>query len=576
MRKNIQLSFITILFFLAYSNYAYCDTRQVISYKENFSKQGKMICRGISPKELRADKNAARFIDLIIDAPDSIQKCIYYAVDIWQSRLQSQIPIVIGFSFKQLSNDIETEVYYRDEHKVSIPTALYKHLELSNIADSPILEDMKDGSIHINSNVEWDCSVGENINSEKPNLTFAILRSIAKILGFGSTIIIDESDNLSRSQEFYSKYDNLILTADNKPIVGLNEIELSDYYYSDKGKFYITKYDSLYELEKWPSYGGPVFSYLNDTTSLMSSSPQIGSYYLQIDSLTTNVLKAIGWEIPETPTVNIVCDDADDSGIMSAYTDHKFYVSSDNVNLDSIKSQIWKLSIPLSSGGEEVRNLANNVNSCTIPAIEDPEKYERNVNGDIYAYLDFSFVINGKVYLARKYRITFELMPTIVYAKILKIENSSSQPSFDAYYEVKYLGTDHITVSVEEEYGTWLKTKILREPYIAKGVCMNITAPFRSWIDFKVYNKYGSDIYTIELGPYGETINNPDIIQSGIEEDNCDESPTKTVEVYNLQGALVGIYENLNDAKQSLGKGIFIIREILESGQIKTYKEITK
>lgn len=44
-------------------------------------------------------------------------------------------------------------------------------------------------------------------------------------------------------------------------------------------------------------------------------------------------------------------------------------------------------------------------------------------------------------------------------------------------------------ISVEEEYGSRLKTWHINEPFYVKGVADHITAPFYAWIDFIVENK---------------------------------------------------------------------------------------
>ena len=137
---------------------------------------------------------------------------------------------------------------------------------------------------------------------------------------------------------------------------------MTDFFNSKSRLFYILAEKNLYELEKTPGTDG-------------------------------SVLRELGWNVKDRPSVEIVCDEAGDNGIMSAYSRHSFHIRSDNPA--SITNPQWSLSLPLADGGVEKLTLNDNGLSCTVPAIENEERYKINVNGDIYASLDFSCQSNG-------------------------------------------------------------------------------------------------------------------------------------------------------------------------------------
>ena len=94
--------------------------------------------------------------------------------------------------------------------------------------------------------------------------------------------------------------------------------------------------------------------------------------------------------------------------------------------------------------------------------------------------------------------------PTIDSATILHIVHNETNHSYDAYFEVRYQGADAIIVSLEEEYGSKVRTWHITKPDLIVGTIDDITAPYRAWIDFTAENEYGRCVYTIELLPYGE------------------------------------------------------------------------
>lgn len=336
---------------------------------------------------------------------------------------------------------------------------------------------------------------------------------------------------------------------------------------------YIGKNSPLYELEKSLAQDLSELSYLKDGNSLMPSTPRIGSYYLTVDTPTPPVLKSIGWNINDPSKIEIVCDDASDNGIMSAYTQHSFHVIS--TMLSSITSPQWKLTLPLSDGNDEEIFLNDGGLSCTVPTIKDENKYNVNINGDIYGILDFSCTLNGCEIHAASYRLSLELKPRIEYVKIYKIVQHPELQTYDVFFEAKYMGADYITIDIEEEYGSWLRTKTIYEPYLTNGICEQITAPYQAWISFSVRNNYGVDTYTVELGPYGEVINT-DIFNPGNSQiaDIRDQKQVKYIEVYDINGAFIDTFNSISDLNANLRKGVYILKEVYSSGIITTKKYV--
>lgn len=574
--KYLAIALFAFIYLLYYPNLVAIDF-ETISFAETFPTKGSVCNVKILSKELRLKKFGSDIEINHSELPDSILKCVLFAKNIWESSITCPIPIIIDLEYKNIEHDIETDVIYFYTENEAIPNALYKSIMNES-------EGYSDGSIRINSNINWDCTVSHETISEYPNLTFALLRSFAKILGFGSAIRADDSEMLYwLVKRRYTIFDECIKTSDNKSVCdfslnrGKPNQQLTDFLNSKDRLFYFAEKNQPYELEKSPSKDRSVLSYLKNSNSLMSFNPQKGAYYLRIDTLTRSVLKELGWNVSDKPSVEIVCDEVGDNGIMSAYSSHTFRIKSDAPT--SVKAPKWQLSLPLADGNEEKMTLIDSGLSCTIPAIENESRYLVNVNGDICAYLDFSCQINGTEVHANQYRISFELKPTIEYINIVNIKQYPEQQTYDIHFEVKYYGSDHIDISVEEEYGSWLKNKTIYEPFWTKCLCEQIAAPFSAWVDFSISNNYGTDTFTIELGPYGDIIDSyKQYIISAADKNILHNSISHVdfIEIYNSQGTHLGKYNNTEDAMAKLAKGIYIIKEFHDNGTVKNIKQLIK
>lgn len=69
-----------------------------------------------------------------------------------------------------------------------------------------------------------------------------------------------------------------------------------------------------------------------------------------------------------------------------------------------------------------------------------------------------------------------------------------------------------------------------------------------AWLNITVRNEYGSDDYILELPGNA----------SGIETDASMEYEISRIEIYDLQGRLIGIYNNLSDA--TIPEGIYLMK----------------
>ncbi len=480
-----------------------------------------------------------------------------------------------------IEEDIRTTVRYEQYNGAYYPVALKAYLDNSKLRDST----NPDGSILISSNTVWNYGLDENVTNEGPNLAYCLLRSIARIMGFGSTVKMDNSGSYYFGcKRGYSPFDKLVTDNTGKKLssVATNGGRPSDSlktYINTSGKlFYLEFGGNQYMLES-PPYSAEMqpFVYLSDTSSLMSAGISEKGYVFQIDELTSSVLNEIGWNTLSKSNVQIVSDDVPDSGLTSAYTTHTFRIDASN---SSIQNPVWELELPLVDGTVERQQLSDSGMTCVVPAINNEEKYKVNLDGDIEGRLFLTYSVDGVQYEASPFKIYFELKPIIEYAQIVKIVDNSPYESYDAYYKVKYRGAETIKVSVEEEYSSILKSTYVREPFIASGVADHITSPYYAWIDFTAENSYGKSVYTIELEPYGVVSANSDESKSVKTRSRTSEVSVAILpqeyEVCDVHGFKIGTFENLSDVYNCSYRGLCIVKLVSGREVLRTFKIFTR
>lgn len=500
MRKYIYLTIIVLFTFSMVLNAQEIET---LSFFDKFEVGTPVKVETILPKTERVSSEHRGNITANIspDIPDSMRICIDVAVSNWQNYLDNDATIVLDFAYEDLAGDydIGTDVIYLTdkENQMLYPQCLAKYLGLHSQKDD------LDGVIHINRHTTWDCGYSNEIESGTNNLTYAIFRSIAHVVGFGSSV---RDKGGSRGITFesvyeYSVFDRLVFTSTKKmeevPNSKRENQELRDFCLSNSGVVYALKNDAAYQLYA-PSTGFEPYrslQYFNDKNSLMSYDLQSGEKFLRVDDRTLEILHAMGWGTREQPSVKIVAEGLSDDGIGSASQSYNFKV--ENYSSYPISKSQWTYTLPLKGGGEEIVATSNDV-IFTIPVIENLDKYDINVDGDISGLITFKCTMDEREVIAR-YNITLELKPQIIsYSDIVKtIDETNTVYSID--FTVHYRGKDYIRVGVIEEYSSILKMETIKEPYVAHVHRSSINIDDYAWVVLRVENQYGRDEVVITL-----------------------------------------------------------------------------
>lgn len=293
--------------------------------------------------------------------------------------------------------------------------------------------------------------------------------------------------------------------------------------------------------------------YLDNQNSLMHHSLNNSFRILQVDSVTANVLNKLGWDIKnqQIGDFSIVGDNIPETGITSAYTSHSFLIEGSGKQF--ITNRKWTFVLPSTDGSDVIVKQSEGDLFFSTEEIGQPNDYHININGDIYGKIIFSGDINGKP-LRMVYNLTLELRPEISIVDFNK-KTIDGYNSYNVNCKVDYKGAECLYVSLEEEYSSLLRSQFVREPYLAHFICSNISSNYYAWIDIRAENKYGSDIYTIELPPLSNSAKRK--LSNRIIPQKATENIT-SIKVYNSNGFYL---KTIKDIKEtiSMSSGIYIL-----------------
>lgn len=577
--KQVWLMLCFSIFASCFGQFTVCAQNvEYVTYVDNFVNTSQNEIYPILAKTNRVSSHSMLDIEDVFESemPDSILRCIKVAQDLWKSKLNSkQGNLVLKFKYEAIDDDIMTSVGYTTQDDTYYPSSLAKELGYIYSDSNGI-----DATITINKNTKWDCGFSSEVSVDGYNLTNALLRSIAISLGFGSSVIekkMKKNSVVKFSQSIgHSVFDNLVFSDKNIylrdiPNMGSRHNQaLVDFSTGVNGQVWVLNKTQSYKLYVPTIFEkGKSLVFLDNAQSLMNKDLSSSVKMLQIDTVTINVLKALGWNITETPSVvKIQGIDMDESGLASAYSPHRFKLDGNIAFLSNIK---WAFYLPVSDENEELVKVQNDGDEFTIPAIGDKDKYFVNLNGGVLGKVVFTGVLFGQA-ISDTYYVTLELKPKIQNVEITKIvSNVPDYDSYDVYFNIEYYGSDELMVNVEEEYSSAIASQIVKEPFYAHVKSSRITAPYYAWIDISVENKYGKDSYTIELPPYGKLQKSS---ASTISLHSLAITP-ETIEVFDYCGRKIEEIKYIRDVK-CLPSGTYILKLHDKKGNVKSLKYILK
>lgn len=555
------------------------DSTTTITYIDNFSMKNvgelKRLAKPIKSRAERTSPHAANIIiDAASDVPQDIIDCAEMAAGIWENIIDADVVFKIKIKYGSISGDISTSVVYYYKNDICYPAAL-KNIGSENI-DINILPSA--GTITVNHTVDWNYGVGGNANGNKRNLTFGLMRSIGRVMGFGSSILLNKGTYRFSNIDNYTVFDRLIKSRED--MIPLSEVP----YKRRQSSPELTEYINLnghiisdgmesYNLAPAPySESNPPLTALVD--GLMKPVIYPGEYCIQVDDDVWNILKMIGWKLKSEEALDIICPDAT-NGIVDGAQDHVFSLSK-KVNI--ITSPEWKLSCEMENGETSVMDLKDNGLCCTVPEmLSVASGYKKDINGFIRGRLEFSGLFNGIRFKARPYNVYFDVGPGIKSVTIDSIGYSEDGNFFKAYYTARFRGADLLEVLPKEEFSSVVVRDVVREPVMVRNSTPWLFTGGRVWLQFRVLTERGEDTRTILFQPFTQEWS--DVTKSPAASDKL--SPTLpgiedigyTVDVYSIDGTpMIRRYNGTELDLGTLGQGVYILTRRYENGYIQSSK----
>lgn len=578
--KRLTSTFMLFLLVLLHSFEVHSQTILTIDYIDHFQQNESNIAfsKQILPKLLRSnDYNSIPFnISFGENVPDSVSKSVEVAVDIWRSclNMNSDYEIRIDVEWTGLPDDVDvkTSVSYSSYNGSLYPTSL-----INSLTNSKTLGESPDAIITINKNKNWYCGYNVDTNLNSNSLLQAMLRSVANALGFGSSLK-QVRDVVRFSNRYPSIFDKLLESSNgsylkNYSATGINRNDYLLRFATGKfGDVFISGMntnvnDSTYKMYTPSEFDGyKSLKYLDNHHSLMHYRLDNSCRILQVDSVTVNVLNKLGWDVRTQKAIDfsIVGDNISENGITSAYTSHTFHI--EGYGSENITNGKWTFILPSNDGNDIVVQQSEGNLSFQIEAVNNPDLYRINVNGDIYGRIVFTGIINGKS-IKILYNLTLELKPKISSVEFTRCNNEGNA-SYNVNCKVDYKGAESLYVSLEEEYSSLLRTQFVREPFFAHFSCNNISPNYYAWIDIKAENEYGYDTYTVELSPVSQSINT---IMGNMTSIIKTKASFDYIKVYNAGGLYLKTVKSLGETI-NMPSGIYILNFYNDNKLVKSSK----
>lgn len=440
--------------------------------------------------------------------PDSLKMAVDIAIDIWKDYLPGvYCKLRLDYS-SAYTNDITTEVCFINDstnNDVFYPQSLYR-----KIYGASSLMNTYDATIKIKSTTEWCVGISETVIGKK-NLSYAVMRAIALSLGFGASIK-KAGNNLCFAQSRGHSVTDFLIFDDNNNYLSdienkyLRTYDLKPYIEDTTRNIYIVSRDAEHIMyAPYPYDINKTLKYLDNPCSVMHYDDS-QTLPLQLDDVTTGILKEIGWN-NISQAIRIVGENIDSTGIAAANEAHRFYIEANGA---SITNHYWELQLPIISGSYQTISSAA-TSDFNIAALQTPNLYYRTPDGIVYGKILFRGMRNGTE-VSAEYTVGLRLAPKIKHAEVVDIiPNAVNSETFDVILAVQYEGCYSVTIYVEEDgtYNQFVYSSNI--PYYTNVSLSQLYLWDDTYIDVAAQNSYGSDHFYLMVPAYVYTNRMPSV-----------------------------------------------------------------
>ena len=469
-----------------------------------------------------------------------VEHCLMMAMDVWEEQLNIKEPVRFKVTFNEnMSPDVEIQTtveYALDRNRNCAPLNLLNQIEFQRKDEVT--------TIDINAYVYWNSSWANELEFGYDNLTTALTRHLAHILGFGTSIVQSGTGINFANPNTASLFDNLIVNADNLSLGSLagfgssEAIEaflVQDLYlnlpggkqrlYSNSQGFVLYRSGCYFSLEKDNLMNYPY----QDKTKLLPINPE-----------TLDALSAIGWEV-KPHELSLDGSSLDTYGYGSVYQGHIFKGSGQDGS--PITNARWKYQLYNNHSGAYVDQTQGTGGSFTIPSILKGNEYL-----DKYQCQQGRVVCEANDGASVSYPVFLDAHPLVLGYQIANVQDAENPYYFSFDIILSYVGSDNGVLTVCNEGGAAMLFDIKGSGQTTIHV-PNAFKYSQLWIDVSLDNNYGSGTKRFYYD-YDSNLSKREI---GIDFPDVQEN----VEIFTLHGVrLYGI-----SSMDELPRGIYIIRK---------------
>lgn len=469
-----------------------------------------------------------------------VEHCLMMAMDVWEEQLNIKEPVRFKVTFNEnMSPDVEIQTtveYALDRNRNCAPLNLLNQIEFQRKDEVT--------TIDINAYVYWNSSWANELEFGYDNLTTALTRHLAHILGFGTSIVQSGTGINFANPNTASLFDNLIVNADNLSLGSLagfgssEAIEaflVQDLYlnlpggkqrlYSNPQGFVLYRSGCYFSLEKDNLMNYPY----QDKTKLLPINPE-----------TLDALSAIGWEV-KPHELSLDGSSLDTYGYGSVYQGHIFKASGQDGT--PITNARWKYQLYNNHSGAYVDQAQGTGGSFTIPSILKGNEYL-----DKYQCQQGRVVCEANDGASVSYPVFLDAHPLVLGYQIANVQDAENPYYFSFDITLSYVGSDNGVLTVCNEGGAAMLFDIKGSGQTTIHV-PNAFKYSQLWIDVSLDNNYGSGTKRFYYD-YDSNLSKREI---GIDFPDVQEN----VEIFTLHGVrLYGI-----SSMDELPRGIYIIRK---------------
>ena len=554
-----RVLFLFMLF--AFSEYVFAQDEEIgtVVYVDSLSTNTRSNAR---QHQVFRNENSSQFASLSsrlgcfqVDYTDNffmtegVKRCLRMALDAWEEKLNISVPVrFIVTASENLAPELEikTTVSYVRNGMTALPISLYAQQHGNGMTDCC-------GTIDINALIDWNTAWDNDGGSwGTDNLQTALLRHIAHILGFGTSVMGNAEGLGFAIKHTASPFDNLVSNGQislGSLALRENPTQINDFLTSD---IYIGAQEKNYKLFSSPDGYVPYRSgnYFSLSESNVMNYPYGDrSQLYPINDETLDVFSAIGWDV-KPYGLHICGTDIDALGYGSLYKSHTF--RAEDVLGQSVDAG-WTYQI-YDNGTHTYIDRAHGMGlSFTVTPADEGEGFM-----DPFMCLQGRIVCNVNIDGVNKqytFPLTLEARPYFIGYEIQNVAETPNTDYFSFDIKVSSLGGESGDIIVSSDYGS-LGTYILNgsnEQIIHVSQALKIGP---TYLYLTLANKYGTSVRFIMIDSYQSLIDGEPGSSTSISVIPV-ETQGNGFDVYTLQGVRLRDVNGLSN----LGKGTYIIKD---------------